>query len=219
MTIPPPLTPQNLADMHARLGKVPLARIRVRPPIGTATEDDLFRPENRFCELVDGTLVEKAPVSTLSWFLTSLLLHRLAEFAITHRLGLVGTPDLMARMVTQNVRLPDISFYSWARIPGGRPSASERIVSVGPDMAVEVMSDSNTADEMLQKRKEYFASGCRLCWEVEPEPRLVRVYTDPTNFTTVTQHQTLTGDPVLPGFTLVLNDLYATMEPPPGTPT
>jgi Uma2 family endonuclease len=214
MTLPPPVKLKNLAEMLDRLGRVPPERIRVQPPMGTATEADLLRPENRFCELIDGILVEKAPVSILGWALTGVLIQELARFVYSQRLGLVGPPDLMARMVDGNVRLPDISFYSWSRVPGGRPGP-ERFVPGAPDLAVEVMSDSNTAEEMQRKREEFFASGCRLVWEVEPELRLVRVYTDATTFTTVTIDQTLTGDPVLPGFAVLLRALFDSLEPPP----
>ncbi len=53
----------TLADLHKRLGGIPLDRIRFRPAPGTATEKDVIDAEareNRLCELVDGTLVEKA---------------------------------------------------------------------------------------------------------------------------------------------------------------
>ena len=58
------LPPSNwtLADVVASLGGIPLDRIRVSPPIGTATEQDVLEVERqtgRPCELIDGTLVEK----------------------------------------------------------------------------------------------------------------------------------------------------------------
>jgi hypothetical protein len=58
-----PPGPPTLVDLWKRLGKVPLERIWLDPPLGTATVDDVIRVEakyNRLCELVDGTLVEKA---------------------------------------------------------------------------------------------------------------------------------------------------------------
>src|SRR5262249_56542082 len=60
---PEPAPPETLADLHRRLGGIPLERIRCQPPPGTATEEDvLLRPngEKRLFELVDGVLVEKA---------------------------------------------------------------------------------------------------------------------------------------------------------------
>ena len=209
MTLQPPVTPTNLGQLIDRLGRVPPERIRLKPFPGTATVADLRGAANRLCELVDGTLVEKANVGTRGSFLTGELQGFLRDFVRPHRLGLLGPPDFMAQMVSGNVLLPDISFYTWARIAADAPVAAG-----APDLAVEVMSDSNTAAEMDRKRAEYFASGCRLVWEVEPELRLVRVYTDATTFATVTIEDILTGEPVLPGFSLPLRDLFDAMNPP-----
>ena len=54
---------KTLADLRQRLGGIPLERIWFHPAPGTATEKDVIAAEareNRLCELVDGTLVEKA---------------------------------------------------------------------------------------------------------------------------------------------------------------
>jgi hypothetical protein len=62
MIAPPEI--KTLADLRLRLGRIPLERIWFRPAPGTATEKDVIlaeQRENRLCELVDGTLVEKAP--------------------------------------------------------------------------------------------------------------------------------------------------------------
>ena len=56
-------TIKTLADLRKRLGGIPLDRIWFHPAPGTATEKDVLEVEvreNRLCELVDGTLVEKA---------------------------------------------------------------------------------------------------------------------------------------------------------------
>ena len=62
VTIAPPEI-KTLADLRKRLGGIPLDRIWFHPAPGTATEKDVIEAEvheNRLCELVDGTLVEKA---------------------------------------------------------------------------------------------------------------------------------------------------------------
>jgi hypothetical protein len=56
-------TGETFADLHNRLGEVPLDRIRMKPAPGTATEEDLRRARKPTCELVDGVLVEK-PMGT-----------------------------------------------------------------------------------------------------------------------------------------------------------
>jgi hypothetical protein len=61
-TVAPP-TIKTMADLQTRLGGIPLDRIWIRPAPGTAIENDVIEAEaceNRLCELIDGTLVEKA---------------------------------------------------------------------------------------------------------------------------------------------------------------
>jgi len=52
------------------------------------------------------------------------------------------------------------------------------------------------------KRREYFASGTRLYWEVHPTTRQVRVYHNADEFTPLGENDILAGDPVIPGFKL-----------------
>ena len=66
------------------------------------------------------------------------------------------------------VRIPDVAFTSWERLPGRRVPP-EPIPELAPDLAVEVLSQSNTEAEMTRKRGEYFAAGVRLVWLVDPD--------------------------------------------------
>src|SRR5438876_486092 len=74
--------PETLADLHRRLGGIPLERIRCQPPPGTAKEEDvLLRPngEKRLFELVDGVLVEK-PMGFYESRLAAVLIYLLEGF-------------------------------------------------------------------------------------------------------------------------------------------
>jgi Uma2 family endonuclease len=99
------------------------------------------------------------------------------------------------------VRLPDVCFFAWEKFPN-RLLPRGAILDRRPDLAVEILSPSNTRAEMARKRREYFAGGARLIWEVNPETRRVRVYTDADTFTELGEEETLDGGPVLPGFSL-----------------
>jgi Uma2 family endonuclease len=65
---------------------------------------------------------------------------------------------------------------------------------------------------MARKVTEYFASGCRLVWFVDPRKRTVAVYDSPDTFTVLTEKNTLTGGDVLPGFKLRLRNLFALLN-------
>lgn len=206
-------TIETLADLLEHLGRIAPERVRFHPPPGTATEQDVLdvhSREGRLCELVDGTLVEKA----MGWresFLAAALITILWTFVKARRLGLVTGADGMMRLVPGLVRIPDVAFISWQRLPGQR-IPDEPIPDLVPDLAVEVLSPSNTNREMIRKREEYFAAGARLVWLVDPIARIVEVYTAVDQVAVLAEACTLDGGVVLPGFALPLRDLFAELD-------
>jgi Uma2 family endonuclease len=203
----------TLADLHRALGDIPLERIRLHPPPGTATESDVIAirdREERLCELVDGVLVEK----TMGWYesqLAVLLAHFLHRYLEKHDLGTVLGADGALKILPAQVRIPDVCFIRWDRLPP--EPAGKPIPDLAPDLAVEVLSESNTQREMDRKLQEYFSAGTRLVWYVDPPSQSVKVYTSPEQCTVLSAGDTLTGDPVLPGFALPLAELFAKAEP------
>jgi Uma2 family endonuclease len=204
----------NLAELVERLGDIPLDRIRLRPPIGTATEADVLAaleaPRKRLCELIDGVLVEK-PMGFRESRLAVVLIRLLDLFVSARNLGLVTAPDGTIRLWAGRVRIPDVAFFNWDRVPGRRLPV-EPIPTLAPDLAIEVLSRSNTPAEMRLKRQDYFTAGVQLVWEVDPNARTVSVYTAPEGPTVLTEADTLDGAAVLPGFTLHLRDLFAELD-------
>jgi Uma2 family endonuclease len=202
---------ETLADLVRRLGDIPLERIRLQPPPGTATEKDVIAiregPERRICELVEGVLVEK-PIgnaeSNLAMILGQLLLNYLDE----HDLGTILGPDGALRIMPKLVRIPDISFLSWEKLPG-RKLPRKKIADLAPDLAIEILSESNTKKEMQRKVKDYFAAGVKLVWLIQPKNRTAEIYTSPTDLRRIKKDESLNGADVLPGFSLQLSDLFA----------
>jgi Uma2 family endonuclease len=211
---PPAATIETLADLKDRLGDIPLWRIRYHPPPGTATEADVIAaleaPRKRICELIDGVLVEK-PMG----FNESMLAHfvgvKIDAFVRPRNLGIVTGEAGTMRLLSRRVRAPDVSFVSWNRLPGRRPPAVP-IPDLVPDLAVEVLSESNTPKEMAIKRQEYFGGGTQLVWEIDPDTRTARAYTASDVFTPLTAADALDGGPVLPGFILPLAEVFAELD-------
>jgi Uma2 family endonuclease len=201
-----------MADLLKRLGGIDLDRIRFHPSPGSATVQDVIaiqRQEGRSCELVEGVLLEK-PMGFNESELAGFLLGLLNAFVIPNNLGLVtgeaGTVELMPDLV----RIPDVAFTSWDRMPG-RKRPDSPVPRLVPNLAVEVLSRSNTPGEMEVKRQEYFTAGVQLVWEIDPVARTVAVYTAEQN-TTLGEGDTLDGGAVLPGFTLPVKDLFAELD-------
>jgi Uma2 family endonuclease len=204
---------QNIAELLEDLGGIDPKRVRLKKPFGPATEADLIAVNERgegLCELVDGLLVEKGMGYTES-DLTFILAGFLRAFIVPRNLGLLSGPDGGMRLFAGLVRMPDVAFASWDRIPGRR-RPTEPIAGFAPDLAIEVLSRSNTKKEMARKRREYFQAGVRLVWEVDPRARTVAVYEGPERPTILEVGQTLDGGEVLPGFALTLADLFADLD-------
>jgi Uma2 family endonuclease len=200
-------------DLLQRLGGIAMSRIRTHPAPGTATVADVTYiqdHENVSCELIDGVLVEKAmglPESGLGGAVAALLY----GFVVPRNLGIVngagGTFELMPGLV----RIPDVAFTNWDRLPGRRyPTVP--VPALAPNLAVEVLSRSNTAGEMALKRRDYFAAGVELVWEIDPPSRTIRVYTSLANMQTLTVADTLDGGTVLPGFVVEVGDVFAELD-------
>jgi Uma2 family endonuclease len=206
-------TIQTLADLLEHLGGIDPGWVRAHPAPGTATEQDVLAAQartGRLCELVDGVLVEK-PTGFRESCVAAALIALLRGFVRPRNLGLVAAPDGMLRLAPQLVRIPDVAFLSWGRLPGRRVP-DEPVPQLAPDLAVEVLSESNTPAEMARKRQEYFTAGVRLVWFVDPDARTVEVYTAPDQSTVLGEGDTLDGGAVLPGFTLPLRELFAELD-------
>jgi Uma2 family endonuclease len=195
---------ETLADLLTRAGEVPPERVRMRQYPGTATEQDLISTNEAkstaLCELIDGVLVEK-PAGYYESRLAFVLIGFLDRFVLDHDIGIGFAPAAMIRTRPGQVRLPDVCFVSWDRFPG-RVLPEGAILNLVPDLAVEILSPTNTPQEMERKRREYFGGGTKLVWELDPSTRRVRVYTTFDRFTDITEEGTLDGGAVLPGFTL-----------------
>jgi Uma2 family endonuclease len=206
-TIAPPDI-KNLADLRQRLGGIPLERIWFHPAPGTATEKDVILAEareNRLCELVDGTLVEKA-TGFEEARLAARLIYLVNAYLDQHDLGICVGADGMMRIAPGLVRIPDMSFISWDRLPG-RESPREPIPDLAPDLAVEVLSVGNTKPEMVRKVREYFEAGVILVWLIDPKKRTARVFSTAEKSVLIRADQALDGGDVLPGFVVRLSDL------------
>jgi Uma2 family endonuclease len=205
----------SLADVLKQLGGISPRRVRANPPPGMATERDVLNildHENRLCELVDGTLVEK-PMGFLESCLASELIRLLGNFVAENDLGIVSAPDGTLRLMSGLVRMPDVAFVSWKQLPD-RKFPNEPIASLIPELAVEVLSESNTRGEMKRKLGEYFSTGTQLVWIVDPIKRTVDVHTAADRFTRLKEGETLDGGALLLGFRLPLKQLFAKVEKP-----
>lgn len=200
----------TIADLLKHLGDISPERIRLQPAFGKAREQDVLeiqRQEKRHYELMEGVLVEKI-MGYLESYLAIELGRLLGNFIAEQDLGILTGADGALRLMQGLVRIPDLAFVSWEHLPERR-FPIEALPDVTPDLAVEILSEGNTPSEMDRKLRDYFFSGTRLVWYIDPQRRTVRVYTSPDQCVELNERQTLDGGAVLPGFSLPLAQLFA----------
>ena len=200
---------RNGAEWHHDLGDVPLERVIFNPAPGTATEADLIRKvevEKLLCELINGTLVAK-PMGYLESCIAAALIEFLGAYVRRHKLGHVTGEAGLMRLAVGLVRIPDVAFVASGRFPGGK-FPREPIPSLAPSLAVEILSESNTAREMKRKVKEYFSAGTDLVWLIDAHARTAKVFETSTRSTEIGRDGTLSGGSVVPGFSLPMRKLF-----------
>ena len=210
---PPVLLHPTLGELVRRFGNMPAQRIRFeRIPATEFDVEELDSDEGRLYELVDSVLVEKV-MALLESMIAVIISAELFRFIKGKSLGIVTGADGMMRLAPGLIRIPDVAFIRKAQFPGGRVG-TDPIPDIHPDLAVEVLSPSNTVEELDEKLIDYFRSGTELVWYVEPDSRSVLVFTDPdrANAVRLSVADTLDGGTVLPGFTLAVAALFAELD-------
>lgn len=208
-TTPPYAGNWTATDLVEHFGPMPLSRVRQDPAPGTATPADVTRiheRENRLFELVDGTLLEKT-VGTYESYLAAILVRIMGNFVVENHLGVILGADGMMEIAPGLVRIPDVSFISWDRLPN-RSIPTVPIASIVPDLAVEIVSPSNTKQEMDRKLDDYFRAGVRLVWYIYPKARYAHAYQQPANQVIISKDESLDGLHVLKGFSFPLSTLF-----------
>lgn len=210
----PPLPVSRLPEdwtverLEAHLG-VPPARIRLHPPPGMATEQDVLDLEERrhvLCELIDGILVEKS----MGWYesmIAQILGGMLQDHLRRHRCGLGLGADAAIKLLDGQIRMPDLCFVSRERVERARPERGT-VPTLVPNLAIEVLSETNTDQEMRRKLQDYFAAGVELVWLIDRPMRSARAYVASDRFEPVGCDGSLDAGTVLPGFTVSLAELF-----------
>lgn len=154
-------------------------------------------------ELDEGTLV-MAPSPT--WWhndIRDYIANRLREFVKEHRLGRV-TVETEFRLSADTARTPDVAFVTSEKF---RSIETHRSPVVGaPDLAVEVISPGNSAEDTVKKIHQYLEVGCRSVWIIYPGLRRAEIHSA-QGVQNLRESDALQEQSLLPGFSLVLVDV------------
>lgn len=161
-------------------------------------------------ELVDGEVVEMAPVGGVHGQVTLRIARKLAEHVETHGGGevVVGDVGFVLHLPDdpERVRAPDVAFVTTERLPDGR--VPQGFPAGAPDLAVEVLSPTDNPVDVQRKVRDYLEGGARLVWVVAPAARAATAYRPDGSARFLREHEALEGEDVLPGLTIRLSDLF-----------
>jgi Uma2 family endonuclease len=183
-------------------------------PRSSAHPDPYTDGDGRF-EVVKGVRVEKPPMSVFEQKIASLLLGRLEPFCRENQLGHALVETSFRIPGSGNDRKPDVASVSFQRWSATRGTPRANAWPIAPDLAVEVISPTDKAFDVMEKVREYFAGGVREVWHIYSNVELVLVFTSPTTVRILTKADELTGDPIVPGFRMALADLFPLAEATP----
>jgi Uma2 family endonuclease len=150
-----------------------------------------------------------SPTKPLHGVVCARLTIELGKFVQEHDLGeLFGAETgFLVETNPDTVLGTDAAFVSHERL--ATVETFEKFFPFAPDLAVEVLSPSNTVQEIDEKINFYFAAGARAVWVFNPKRRTVAVYRSPFDVRILSEQDTIEGGDVLPQFRLELSKLFA----------
>lgn len=144
-------------------------------------------------ELVGGVIQLAPPPDEQHGYIQFNVAEVLRPFVRRHKLGkVVGEAGFRVRSGPDYVPGPDASFVSKERSANLKKVGAYR--DGAPDLAIEIISPSNRADEMHEKVRNYFVGGARRVWVLYPDSRSLTVHRDDGNARTLTGADVLTSD-------------------------
>jgi Uma2 family endonuclease len=163
--------------------------------------------EGKLYELVGGRLVEKH-VSTISNLVSGELLFRLKSHYPNSRACVFPEQPTYCFGDPTHGRRPDVALVWAHRLAQADPDDE---LYIAPDFVAEVVSPTNGYNEIRGRVNEFLGAGVPLVWVVEPEFRSIQAYRGDGSVALCPAHATIANEPALPGFSLVVGDLF----PPP----
>lgn len=172
------------------------------------TADDLERmpdDDSAIVELDEGELITMPLASEDHGYFEFEFGARLYNFAKEHDLGRVYPGDTGCRLNDLIVRGPDISFVRRERVEALR---SQGFAKGAPDLAIEILSPSQSFAQLLRKTKQYLAAGCQVVMIVNREAREIDVFKVDGSEYTLQAGDTLEVPALLPGFSVKVGELF-----------
>jgi len=182
--------------------------VRLPPGIVNGGEEEFFQfcqanSELRIERSADGEIIVISPAGGYASFQSLKVASDLFAWATKDGSGIAFNSSGGFILPNGAMRSPDAAWVRLSRLRALSPREKQRFIPLCPDFLIEVASPSDEAAELRRKMEEYRSVGLQLGWLILPESRQVEIYT-PAGIETLISPEAISGDPVLPGFTLQL---------------
>ena len=170
-------------------------------------------PGHRY-ELVDGQLVDmdgKPRHGRVTGEIYHLLRVHIGDTDLPLEIGV----NAGFQMDQFTLRFPDVHVTTWERM-AAYDEDGPGFPRFAPDVAIEVVSASNTPAALARKTEEYFANGARAVWIADPADRTVRIRRPGAVALVFGPDDIMSGDPEIPGFSCAVADIFAALDRMPG---
>jgi Uma2 family endonuclease len=176
------------------------------------TDEEFFTfcQENRdfkFERTAEGQIILMSPTHFLTGKRNNEILYQLTKWNKKYKLGECVDSDTGFYLPNGAMRNPDAAWISKDRLSTLAPVELQSFLKICPDFVVELKSKSDRLDDLKEKMKEWMSNGCRLGWLIDADEERVFVYIEGQETLHVGFDQPISGEPVLPGFELILSEL------------
>jgi Uma2 family endonuclease len=172
-------------------------------------------PDLRLERSAEGNLIIMSPAGSNAGRRNSRIISQLDRWAQTSRSGLTFDSSAGFTLPNGAIRSPDASWITWERWNALSPAEREGFAPLCPDFVAELRSPTDPLATLHAKMDEYLDQGARLGWLIDPIRNLVEIHRPGQPVEIRSQPTTLSGEDVLPGFTLDLTDILDFKAPTP----
>ena len=160
------------------------------------------------CELVRGELIHLQYFGFKQGLLNARMATALASYVDDRCLGRVVGAKTGYHLFKKpdTVRAPNVSFVRADRVP---PRPYWKYFPGAPDLAIEMLSPDDRPGEVGEKVEDWLTAGCTLVWTIDPELQMATRYRPDEVPMTIDITGSLTGEDIVPGFSLSLADLFS----------
>jgi Uma2 family endonuclease len=186
-------------------------------PLSTLSREDFIRlcaanPDLKLERTVQGELIVMAPTGGETGNLNFEIAGEVYVWNRQSRLGKSFDSSTGFSLPLGSDRSPDLAWIPLQTWDALDPVLRQGFLPLCPDFVVEIVSPTDSWIRTQAKMQEYMDNGCRLGWLLDPKLKRVQIYRQGQDLQMLEDPETLSGEDVLPGFTLRIREIWSSPQ-------